>query len=373
MKNNMLRCTVVMVLFLFGFSSPVTAGGFLKVSGKYIVNDQNQEVLLRGIGLGGWLLPEGYMLGTSGFANAFWEIKDKVTGVVGQANADSFWTAYRKNFVTRKDIEQLSAWGFNSTRMVLHYADFMSYTQTGYDWKEEGFTIVDSVLHWCADNNIYLILDLHAAPGGQSANNISDYNPSLLSLWESDKNKTMTIDLWRTLAERYKDEPWIGGYDILNEPAWTLNPNNQPLRDLSIAITNAIRETDSVHIVFVEGNWYATDFNGMTPPWDANMVYSFHKYWNTNDLGSINYLLTLRNTYNRPLWLGESGENSNTWFTDCIALMESNKIGWSWWTIKKFETAVGPLSVPNTPGYTALLNYWKGQGSKPSVDNAMKG
>lgn len=373
MKNNVFRCTVVMVLFLFGFSAPVTAGGFLKVSGKYIVNDQNQEVLLRGIGLGGWLLPEGYMLGTSSFANAFWEIKNKVTGAVGQANADSFWAAYRKNFVTRKDIEQLSVWGFNSTRMVLHYADFMSYTQTGYDWKEEGFTIVDSVLHWCADNNIYLILDLHAAPGGQSANNISDYNSSLLSLWESDKNKTMTVDLWRKLAERYKDEPWIGGYDILNEPAWTLNPNNQPLRDLSIAITNAIRETDSVHIVFVEGNWYATDFNGMTPPWDANMVYSFHKYWNGNDLGSINYLLALRNTYNRPLWLGESGENSNTWFTDCISLMESNKIGWSWWTIKKFETAVGPLSVPNTPGYTALLNYWKGQGSKPSVDNAMKG
>lgn len=86
------------------------------------------------------------------------------------------------------------------------------------------------MLRQCADNKIYLILDLHAAPGGQSANNISDYNPTYLSLWESDNNKTMTIDLWKKLAERYKNETWIGGYDILNEPAWNLGTNNIPLK-----------------------------------------------------------------------------------------------------------------------------------------------
>ena len=63
----------------------------------------------------------------------------------------------------------------------------------------------------------------------------------------------MTIDLWKKLAERYKNETWIGGYDILNEPAWNLGTNNIPLKNLYVAITNAIRSVDSTHIIFIEG------------------------------------------------------------------------------------------------------------------------
>ena len=180
-------------------SSIVFGDGFLKVSGKKIIDEQGNEIILKGMGLGGWLLPEGYMLHTSGFADAFWQMKTKVIDVVGEQKADSFWNAYRKNFVTRKDIERLAKMGFNSVRLAMHYEFFIYYSPTGYVWVDQGFTIVDSLLRQCADNKIYLILDLHAAPGGQSANNISDYNPTYLSLWESDNNKTMTIDLWKNL------------------------------------------------------------------------------------------------------------------------------------------------------------------------------
>ena len=312
------------------------------------------------------------MFGMSGFANAAWEIRSKIVEVVGPQNVDTFFTAFRANFVTRKDIERLAQLGFNSVRMPMHFQFFVTQSQPNV-WLESGFVVMDSLLRWCGDNKIYLILDLHAAPGGQSANNISDYNPALPSLWDLESNKTLTIALWKKLAERYAKEPWIGGYDILNEPAWNLGTVNEPLRSLYLSITSAIRQVDTTHIIFVEGNWYATDFNGLTPPWDNNMVYSFHKYWNATDVGSINYLLSLRTSTNRPLWLGESGENSNTWFTDCISLMEINKIGWSWWTLKKFDAIAGPFSVPHTTEYTALLNYWNGQAAKPTVAAAMKG
>jgi endoglucanase len=136
-------------------------------------------------------------------------------------------------------------------------------------------------------------------------------------------------------------------------------------------ITSAIREVDTNHIVYIEGNTYATDFNGLTPPWDNKMVYSFHKYWNSNDAGSIAGYLNIRTTYNVPLWLGESGENSNSWYTDCISLMNQYDIGWSWWTLKKFNTITSPLNVPTTSAYQQLLNYWQGSGSKPSVAFAM--
>lgn len=369
-----MKKSCITLLFLI-LSSPLSlhSEGFLKVSGQSIVDGQGKTFVLRGMGIGGWMVPEGYMLQTSAFANAAWELEKKVLDLVGPANADSFWNAYRTNFMQRKDVERLAQMGFNSIRLPMHYKFYMKRTASGHEWVEQGFTMTDSLLRWCADNGLYLILDLHAAPGGQSANNISDYDPAQPSLWQDEKNKTMTIELWKKLAERYANEPWIGGYDILNEPAWELPPTNKPLRDLSVAITNAIRTVDTTHIIFVEGNWYATDFNGMTPAWDAKMVWSFHKYWNSNDIGSINYLLTLRSSTNRPLWLGESGENSNTWFTDAITLLESNDIGWAWWTWKKFGTINGPLSVPLTPEYEGLLQYWKGQAAKPTVAYAMKG
>jgi hypothetical protein len=100
------------------------------------------------------------------------------------------------------------------------------------------------------------------------------------------------------------------------------------------------------------------------------MAYSFHKYWNANNTASIQGYLNMRSTYNVPLWLGETGENSNAWFTDCVNLMQQNDIGWSWWTLKKFSTTNAPLNVPITTEYQTLLNYWGGTGTKPSVSFA---
>jgi endoglucanase len=200
------------ILLIFLVSSIVHADGFLKVSGTVIVDGSGREFQLRGMGLGGWMLPEGYMFQMSAFANAPWEIKKKVIDVVGVQKADTFWAAFRKNFVQRKDVVRLAQHGFNSIRLPMHWEFYMN---PDGSFRQEGFTVTDSLLQWCADSKLYLILDLHAAPGGQSANNISDYNPANPSLWQSETNKQMTIALWKELALRYKNEPWIGGYDIL--------------------------------------------------------------------------------------------------------------------------------------------------------------
>lgn len=348
------------------------AQGFLHRQDKKIVDGSGQEILLKGIGLGGWLVQEGYMLQTSGFANAQWEIRKKISDLVGEANTELFYEKYRSNFIRKIDIDSIKSWGFNSIRLPMHY-NLFAINSNPPVFLEKGFQIIDSLLSWCEDNQIYLILDLHAAPGGQSNENISDYNPAFPSLWESEQNKSLTVQIWRKIAERYKDKQWIGGYDLINEPKWELPPNNQPLRDLYIRITDTIRAVDNNHIIFIEGNWYATDFNGLTPPWDDNMAYSFHKYWSGNTQSSIQYLLDLRNNTNRPLWLGETGENSNKWFVDCVKLMQTNNIGWAWWTHKKIESISAPLSSYKYAIYQLLLNYWNGQGAKPSESIAMNG
>ncbi len=360
-------CFFTALLFV-GLPTIVFSQNFLHRQDKKIVNGSGQEIYLKGIGLGGWLLQEGYMLQTSGFANAQWQIREKIAGLIGETSTEEFYEIYRDNFIRKIDIDSIRSWGFNSIRLPFHYNLFAENSNPPV-FLNKGFEIVDSLLAWCEENQIYLILDMHAAPGGQSDEPISDYNPAYPSLWESELNKNLTVQVWRKIAEHYKDKEWIGGYDLLNEPKWSL-PGNQALRDLYIRITDTIRAVDNNHIIFIEGNWFATDFSGLTPPWDDNMAYSFHKYWNVNSTSAIQSYINLRNSTNCPLWLGETGENSNKWFVDCVELMKNNNIGWAWWPLKKIESIAGPLSAVKLPAYQNLLNYWSGSGSPPTAQYA---
>ncbi len=355
----------------------------LRRSGKQIVDGNGQEVLLRGIGLGGWMLQEGYMLETAGFAGTQHEIRDLITRLIGAEGTQGFYEAWLANHVTKKDIDSLARWGFNSVRPALHYNLFTLPIEEeplgGYQtWIDKGFIMLDSLVSWCAANRMYVILDLHAAPGGQGRdNNISDRDPSRLSLWESSANRTKTVELWKKLAERYAGNPWIGGYDILNETNWDFeqsgNQNgcncqqNKPLADLFKKIIGAIRSRDQQHIIFLEGNCWGGNFNGLESlfGFDDNLVLSFHRYWSQNTYSTIADKVRLRDTYNLPLWMGESGENSNHWFTEAVSLLEKNDIGWSWWPEKKIHSVVGPMTVVKTPEYQRLLDYWEGRGPAP--------
>jgi len=370
---------IICKYILFGcifFSFQINAQG-LRTLGKKIINKNGDEVLLKGVGLGGWMLQEGYMMNSSGAADTQHEFIEKLNDLIGEQETNTFYTNWRKNFVTKRDIDSIAKWGYNSVRLAMHYNLFTlpiedEPVQGENTWLNTGFEMVDELLTWCEENQIYLILDLHAAPGGQGKDAaISDYDADKPSLWESELNKSKTVALWGKLAERYKDKEWIGGYDLINEINWPID--GSVIRDLYVRITNAIRAHDQNHILFIEGNWFANDFTGLTPPWDSNLVYSFHKYWTYNDTASIQWVLDMRNQHNVPLWMGESGENSNVWYTEAINLFEDNNIGWSWWPWKRIETIVSPFSINSNPKYEAIINYWKGEGARPSVQDAIEG
>ena len=371
----------IIILILVAFSFPTFGQGFLHQSGQNVVNGSGQNVLLRGLGLGGWMVQEGYMLQTDAFAGPQHKIKEKIKQLIGEAKTEAFYDAYRANGITKRDIDSLKSWGFNSIRLPMHYDLYTLPIQeepiAGQNtWLEEGFQMTDDLLSWCAQNQMYLILDLHAAPGGQGKDaNISDYDATKPSLWESEANRQKTIALWTKLANRYKNNTWIGGYDLINEPNWNFTGTNQngcdegsnvPLRALQLAITQAIRTVDTNHMIIIEGNCWGNNYNGMFPLWDNNMMLSFHKYWNYNDTASIQGMLNYRTQYNVPIWMGEGGENSNVWFKDAISLLESNNIGWAFWPMKKIENIAGVTNVKKTPEYEVLLNYWKNGGTQPT-------
>ncbi|AYZ35284.1 carbohydrate-binding protein [Chryseobacterium indologenes] len=375
------------ILFSALLLSQFGTSQLLKTDGQRIINDKGENIQLRGLGLGGWMLQEGYMLKTADFAGPQYKIKEKIAELIGEDGMQEFYKAYLKNGVTKQDIDFLAKAGFNSIRLPMHYNLYTLPIEKepvkGKDtWLEEGFMMTDDLLRWCKDNKIYLILDLHAAPGGQGNDaNISDNDKTKPSLWESGENQRKTVALWKKLADRYKNEPWIGGYDIINEPNINFtgkNPNgtdemsNAPLWKLQKDITTAIREVDQKHIIFIEGNGWGNNYNGLIPIWDKNMAFSFHKYWNYNDDQTIQFALDLREKHNLPIWLGETGENSNVWFTELIQLLDKHNIGYAFWPMKKIDNIAGITNVKTTPEYEKLLEYWKNGGEKPSKDYAKK-
>ncbi|MCW4460773.1 cellulase family glycosylhydrolase [Sphingomonas sp. BT-65] len=367
---------------MLGGAAPAAAQGFVHREGKQIVDAEGRPLLLRGMGLGGWMLQEGYMLELGGLEKGQQHvIRRRITELVGEEKAAAFYRAWLDNFTTKADIDAMARWGFNSVRLPMHYNLFTLPIErepvAGRDtWIEDGFARVDRLLEWTRANNMHLILDLHAAPGGQGNDlPISDRDPAKPSLWESAENRRKTVALWKKLAERYANEPGIAAYDVLNEPNWDFDGPKQghgctskanvQLWDFYREVIAAIRSVDRNHMIIIEGNCWGNNYGGLDAPLDANSALSFHKYWNRNDRVSIEGHLALRDKLDLPLWLGETGENSNTWFRDAIALVEGEGIGWAWWPLKKIRYN-NPLQVNANPGWHALVAYWLGKGPKPS-------
>ena len=176
-----LKAILLLLLFTLTYSA---SSQWLKAKGKVIVNNQDEEVLLRGLGPGGWMVMEGYMMKTEGVAGTQHEIRSKLIELMGVEKTDLFFDKWLANHFTKRDVDSLSAWGFNSIRLPMHYNLFTLPIEAepvagNHTWFGKGFEMVDSLLSWCASNEIYLILDLHAAPGGQGYNaDISDYDNS---------------------------------------------------------------------------------------------------------------------------------------------------------------------------------------------------
>src|SRR5690348_10180988 len=145
---------------------------FVSVRGKEFVLPSGKPIFLKGINLGNWLLPEGYMFEFKK-ANSAQMIYTVFNQLVGERAARAFWKSFQDNYITLDDIKFIKRAGFNSVRVPFSYRLFVS---PGNPEKLEGvgFEMLDRVIGWCKQENLYVVLDMHAAPGGQTGDNIDD-------------------------------------------------------------------------------------------------------------------------------------------------------------------------------------------------------
>ncbi|MFO7171805.1 MAG: glycoside hydrolase family 5 protein [Bacillota bacterium] len=244
---------------------------FLRTQGKYIVNESGQKVFLRGVCFGGWLNMENFI---SGYPGAESTLRQAIRAELGEERYQAFFQSFLDTFITEDDFRFLKELGATVVRVPFNYRHFEDDQRPG-EYKDEGFVYLDRVVGWAKKYGIYVILDLHAAPGWQNQGWHSDNPYGVALLWEHRQFQERGRDLWVHIARHYRDEPAVAGYNLLNEPN---APSMADLNRLYREWVQAIRAVDDRHILFLEGNDYSRVFDGLDEPWDDNLVYSSHNY-----------------------------------------------------------------------------------------------
>lgn len=342
---------------LVAFQSGKGQSRFVTIRGKEFVSPNGKPLLLRGINLGNWLLPEGYMFKFKS-ANSPRLIQTVINQLIGEDEAKRFWKDYRDNYIMRDDIKFIKQAGFNSIRVPFSYRLFVSEAEP-QKLEGPGYELLDRVIQWSREEGLFVILDMHGAPGGQTGDNIDD-SWGYPFLFENIESQDLTVNIWRKIAARYSKETIVLGYDLLNEPIAhyfendNLNPKLEPLYRRVVA---AIREVDPNHIVFLGGARWNTDFKVFGAPFDKKLAYTFHKYWMDVNQSAIQEYVDFSDKYNVPVWMGESGENTDEWISSFRTLLESNNIGWCFWPYKKLDATSCVASINPPADWDAIVAF----------------
>lgn len=346
---------------------------FLTVKGNKITDGRGRQVRLKGVNFGGWLMMEGYIMHARNIAVQVF--KKDFARRLGEAALREFEEAFNNRFIEESDFAAVARLGANCIRLPFNYRLIES---APYEYDLGGVAYLDRAIRFAKKYGLKIILDLHAAPGAQNHDWHSDSLGKAL-LWPSLSNQKRTFALWQFLADRYKNETAVAGYDLLNE---AVLGDAQKLNAFYRKLIKAIREVDRNHILFVEGNRWAMDLDCLEEFDDDNWAYSIHFYhpieFTFNFIQHLNYPLRSKaGTFDkstckrlmkgyeafgkrRPVFVGEFGVNARQglygeerWLTDVLSCFEERGLHWTYWTYKAVKHAMFPDGIfsyfPNDP------------------------
>lgn len=317
-----------------------TSSAFVTVRGHDLIQPNGEQLYIQGTNLGNWLNPEGYMFGFSR-TNSAWMIDLLFKQAVGPDFTARFWKLFKDNYVTRADIDFIARQGANTIRLPFHYKLFTDEDYMGQTGAKDGYERIDSVVSWCKANGLYLILDMHDCPGGQTGDNIDDGH-GYPWLFESEPSQRLFCSIWREIADHYRDEPTILGYELMNEPIAHYFENKdslyQLLQPLYKRAVKAIREVDRNHIVLLGGAHWNSFFH-MFEDWtfDDQLMYTCHRYGGPATREAIADYIGFRDKSGLPMFMGEFGHNTMEWQADFVSVLKEANIGYTFWPYKKVD------------------------------------
>jgi endoglucanase len=388
-KTNTLRATKFLLLipsvllFLHSFSQQNKAPksgasvNWLRVSGDKILNQKGDTVYLRGFGLGGMLHMENFIDGYPANEEA---MREGLKNILGEKKYNLYFDTFLKSYFTEPNAAYIQSLRLNLVRIPINYHLFEDDMNPGVI-KEGAFAYLDSVIARCARHQIYTIIDLHALPGAQNQHWHSDNPTHVASFWIHKDFQDRALHLWEAIAKRYKNQAWVAGYDLINEPA---EPTGTKLFPYYRRLRDAIRKIDPNHILFIEGDRYAAEFQNFTEVWQ-NVVYTNHDYATPGFISGGDYPGTTNGKYydkdtlekdfldksefmfshHVPIWVGEFGpvytgdarkdEMRYQALKDQLAYYNKYKVSWCIWLYKDMGLQAIMHQKENTP-YMKLVS-----------------
>lgn len=382
-----LRKTAVMIMCAMMLAMPagaspqgLSAEDFLTTKGNRLVNQRGQEVLLRGINLGGWLIQEAWMCPINKPDKGWgeWDTREafRKRGFTLEEELALF-AAYQDSWITEDDLDIIQGLGMNCVRVPFWYRNFQ--TEEGFWYGGEdldqnpGFQKLDWLISACRQRGIYVILDLHGAPGFQSDDH-SNGRSNASQLFEDSETgeafRLRTIRLWQQIAARYAGEPAVAAYDLLNEPMNGFPPwkkQDPTLWRLYDRILQAIREVDPAHIITLEGIW---EMGNLPNPQDwgwTHVLYQTHNYnWKKAEIDRKIQDIKDRAHWNVPVLVGEF-QAAGIW-DYVLSAYNAHHISWTTWTYKGtrsplsdwflFRDVGAPTVNPETDSFQQILATW---------------
>lgn len=255
--------------------------GFVRVYGRNLYDGQGDILKLVGVNLGNWFVQEFWMAvsAVGDFDTGIYTTERGLAAMRANTDLDDdrikeLERLYTDTYIKEEDFRRIAALGLNCVRVNFIYSTLTDDEK----FREEGFKKLDWVIEECRKNGLYVILDLHGARGSQNMD-IHSGNDATFDLYANAENRQHTLNIWREIARRYRDEKTVAAYDLLNEPRRApYKFTGKAQFDFYDELYRAIRETDKNHLIMMECFTFPT--HGVSPKkygW-LNVAYSYHIY-----------------------------------------------------------------------------------------------
>ena len=367
--------------------------GYLHADGMRMVNEDGDQIILRGWGMGNWDNPEGFMIG----AVSSFELHSSITPMgridrgrsleqivketCGSKYLETFWDRWHRAWLDERDIKLLADRGYNSVRLPIRASSFLK-EEPGIEWNEESFTMLSDVLDWCEKYRIYAIIDLHAATAGQSCLPCDDGVDNAPHFFIDEEAIDRMLILMEEFARRYESRWIIGAYDCINEPL-SMTPRMfellPKLKDFYREMILRFRQFDKKHMFLLNGTQFSSRIEAFDRDYDPechNWGIAIHAYSMVSaDVASFAEVFEKCEELNVPLWMGETGSlHEHMWQTTLYEMLANRGVGYNLWC---FKTHVGTnsatvLEFKAPDGWNLITEYAVNGGAKPSYDKAQK-